>query len=195
MEIKETGFTSMLRKLLVINEGYRRLQEIASNPGKYGKEQSAMAHAQLKTIPDDLITAFNLFATLKMKPQGMAIVDGVVNKLDGQLNLSSTLFENGGMQQGTGSVEYSIYMLLDAFVQDQLMPQYPSILGLDIPISSVPKDAAVIVIPQLGTTAIVFGDYAEAEKCFWENMAFCARLGVAKDEESFMQRGPTTDNI
>jgi len=177
MKGTEPDFSQMIRQLLVINAGINRLQYVAGNPGEYGKDRIAAAHAQLKRIPAELTIAFNQYATLHMNNQGLENVVRVANNLSNQFNdLTSSLFDWTEALQNKTVVDYGVYMLLDAFVQNRLKLEFPSILGLDIPSQCIPDNAAVIVIPSLGSTAIVFGDRNEARDCFNQYMRFCGQL-------------------
>ena len=186
--MRNRDYCWVLQNLHRINQDHHMLQSVATNAPEYGAEQARTAHDEAQNITEMLTTAFNLLSLSKLKGTALDILEvlpeHVSNKFP-ELNSKVTALPP---QSHPSGVEYGVYMMLDTYVREYLKGEFPSVIALDMPYSAIPKNAAVIVLPELGSTAIVFGDYGEATMCFSKYVKPYGRLSLAENEEILIRQ-------
>lgn len=181
--MRNRDFCWVLRNLRRINQDHHMLQSVAANASEYGAEQARTAHDEAQNITEMLTTAFNLLSLSKLKGTALDILEvlaGHVSNKFPELNSKVISLQTDSNPSG---VEYGVYMMLDTYVREYLKGEFPSVIALDMPYSAIPKDAAVIILPELGSTAIVFGNYGEASICFSKYVKPHGRLSLAENED------------
>lgn len=157
----DRDFLWVIQQLTIINDGIMNLRKLPKRDGVSAQERMKTAHL-IEQTTNELVAAFNLFTVCHLEEPVVAIIK---NRADATLQLFPQLKEYvtwSDWMKTPSSAEYSVYLLLDAYVQNALKKEFPSIIGLDVLDKGFPK----VMLPSLGCASITFGDYREAKACF-----------------------------
>lgn len=175
-------FSEILRTLHIINRYIEELRSISCNAPSYGVEKATKAQAKIRSVIDELIAAVAIYSIHNLTHQAKNMLHEITDEaLHSFPNIDS--FSDKKRQEG---VEYGVYIMLQSYVQHQLKKEYPSIIDIDAPYQSISNAAAAIILPELGSTAIVFQDKDEACICFNHYVQqFSARLVFNAHDEAY----------